>query len=415
MVKPVELYCWHFMSYPHLAPDFDQKHDTGWVTVPNTLWDKQKSRGLLREYIDQLVYASEIGFDGMVLNEHHQNIYGLMPSPNIIAAALAHATKKGRIVVLGNLLPLHANPLRVAEEYAMLDNMCDGRLVAGFAPGSGPETFNYDVPSAPSREQFWEALDLIRRAWTQPGPFPYDGKHYSLRYVNPWPQPTQDPHPPIWIPSGRSKGTLREIAKHGYSYFLSSRSHGAATAKSQQLFEQVLGEYNQRYEPHRMGILMSVVVGETDKEAQEMGKEGIWYFLKNCLKGHQRREGRQLTYGPGVPYIPSSEWGDFLRTTDPTTPLLGDTEDWDDLQRSQSILVGSPDTIYERLRGLLELAPVGNLLLQFHLGNMDNAFARKSMHLFATQVAPRLREDSIRIFGQKYPYLAENQMAEVVK
>ena len=141
VVKPVELYCWHFMSYPYLPPDFDQKYDTGWVTVPNTLWDKQQSRGLLREYIDQLVYASEIGFDGMVLNEHHQNIYGLMPSPNIIAAALAHATKKGRIVVLGNLLPLHANPLRVAEEYAMLDNMCDGRLVAGFAPGSGPETF----------------------------------------------------------------------------------------------------------------------------------------------------------------------------------------------------------------------------------------------------------------------------------
>ena len=59
---------------------------------------------------------------------------------------------RGKIVVLGNLLPLHANPLRVAEEYAMLDNMSDGRLIAGFAPGSGPETFNYDVPSATSRE-----------------------------------------------------------------------------------------------------------------------------------------------------------------------------------------------------------------------------------------------------------------------
>ena len=85
------------------------------------------------------------------------------------------------------------------------------------------------------------------------------------------------------------------------------------------------------------------------------------------------------------------------------------------MQRSQSILVGSPDTIYERLRDLLKVAPVGNLLMQFHLGNMDNAFARKSMHLFATQVAPRLREDSIRIFGEKYPYLADARTAEVVK
>ncbi len=414
-MRPVELFCWHFMSYPYLPKDFDEKYDTGWVTVPNALWDAERSRGLLREYTDQLVYASEIGFDGMVLNEHHQNIYGLMPSPNIIAAALAHATKRGKIVVLGNLLPLHMNPLRVAEEYAMLDNMSDGRLIAGFAPGSGPETFNYDVPSAPSRDQFWEAVDLIREAWTRPGPFAYEGKHYPLRYVNPWPQPTQRPHPPIWIPAGRSKGTLRQIAKHGYGYFLSSRSHGSATAKSQQLFEQTLGEFGQKYEPHRMGILMSVVVGETDAEARDQSREGIWYFLKNCLKGHQRREGRQLTYGPGVPYIPSEEWRDFLASTDPTTPLLGDTEDWDDLQRSQSILVGSPDTIYERMLGILESAPVGNLLLQFHLGNMPFEFTRKSMKLFASEVAPRLREASAKIYAKRFPHLDNARIPEVVK
>ena len=414
-MKPVELYCWHFMSYPYLPKDFDEKYDTGWVTVPNELWDAERSRGLLREYTDQLVYASEIGFDGMVLNEHHQNIYGLMPSPNIIAAALAHATKRGKIVVLGNLLPLHMNPLRVAEEYAMIDNMSDGRLVAGFAPGSGPETFNYDAPSAPSRDQFWEAVDLIREAWTRPGPFAYEGKHFPLRYVNPWPQPTQRPHPPIWIPAGRSKGTLRQIAKHGYSYFLSSRSHGSATAKSQQLFEQTLAEYGQKYEPHRMGILMSVVVGETDAEARELSREGIWYFLRNCLKGHQRREGRQLTYGPGVPYIPSEEWRDFLATTDPTTPLLGDTEDWDDLHRSQSIIVGSPDTVYERIVAILESAPIGNLLMQFHLGNMPFDFTRKSMKLFAEQVAPRLREASQKIYAKRFPHLADAPAMEVVK
>ena len=227
MDNQVKLYCWHFMSYPYLPADFDTTYETGWVTVPNRLWDSEKSRGLYQEYIDQLAYADEIGFDGMVLNEHHQNIYGLMPSPNLIAAALAQKTKRGKIVILGNLLPLHLNPLRMAEEYAMLDNMSDGRLIAGFAPGSGPETFNYDVPAAPSREQFWEAVDLIRRAWTQDGPFAWEGRHYPLRYVNPWPRPTQRPHPPIWIPSSRSTETLVNIAKRGYCYFLSSRSHGS--------------------------------------------------------------------------------------------------------------------------------------------------------------------------------------------
>ncbi len=123
MSKPVQLYCWHFMTYPYLPADFDRKFDTGWVTVPNHLWDGEASHGLYQEYIDQLAYADEIGFDGMVLNEHHQNIYGLMPSPNLIAAALSQKTKRGKIVILGNLLPLHLNPLRMAEEYAMLDNI----------------------------------------------------------------------------------------------------------------------------------------------------------------------------------------------------------------------------------------------------------------------------------------------------
>src|SRR5215831_5598350 len=101
-MKPVQLFCWHFMAYPYLDKDFDEKQYSGWVTVPNSLWDNNKSRGLYQEYIDQLAYADELGFDGMVLNEHHQNIYGLMPSPNIIAAALTQCTSRGKIVILGN-------------------------------------------------------------------------------------------------------------------------------------------------------------------------------------------------------------------------------------------------------------------------------------------------------------------------
>ena len=150
-MNPAQLFCWHFMAYPHLPADFDEKYDSGWVTVPNELWDSEKSKGLYQEYIDQLALADRLGFDGLVLNEHHQNVYGLAPSPNLIAAALTQVTSHGKIVVLGNLLPLHMNPLRVAEEYAMLDMMSGGRIIAGFAPGGGPETFNYDVPSAPSR------------------------------------------------------------------------------------------------------------------------------------------------------------------------------------------------------------------------------------------------------------------------
>src|SRR5215213_9904491 len=130
----VGVYSWHFMRWPDLDADFDANYASGWVTVPNSLFDPDKARGLYQEYIDELAYADEVGFDGVVLNEHHQNIYGLMPSPNLIAAALSQRTTRSKIVVLGNLIPLHFRPLRVAEEYAMLDCMTGGRVIAGLAP-----------------------------------------------------------------------------------------------------------------------------------------------------------------------------------------------------------------------------------------------------------------------------------------
>ena len=142
-----------------------------------------------------------------------------------------------------------------------------------------------------------------------------------------------------------------------------------------------------------MGILMSAYVGDTDAQAQAEAKEGVWYFLKNCLKGHLRREGRQLTFGPGIPYIPSEEFRNYLKFSDPTSPLLGDAENWDDLQQSASIIVGSAHTVYRRIMDILENAKVGHLLIQFHMGNMADALTRKSMQRFATEVAPRLARE----------------------
>jgi alkanesulfonate monooxygenase SsuD/methylene tetrahydromethanopterin reductase-like flavin-dependent oxidoreductase (luciferase family) len=250
-------------------------------------------------------------------------------------------------------------------------------------------------------------VDLIREAWTRDGPFAFEGRHYPLRYVNPWPLPTQRPHPPIWILGARSRDTLTQIARHGYSYFLSSRSHGKDTARSVAQFAGVLKEHGDAYRPDRMGILLSAYVAPTDRQAQEEARRGVWYFLKNCLKGHQRREGRQLTFGPGVPYIPPDEWRNYLKSSDPTAPLLGDARDWDDLSESQSIIVGSPDTVYQRFMAILEHAPVGHLLIQFHLGDMADDSVRRSMALFATEVAPRLREATEKTFGANFPQPAE--------
>jgi alkanesulfonate monooxygenase SsuD/methylene tetrahydromethanopterin reductase-like flavin-dependent oxidoreductase (luciferase family) len=403
MTLPVQLFAWHFMAYPYLPADFDDRYESGWITVPNVLWDKDRTRGLYQEYIDQLVYAEELGFDGLVLNEHHQNIYGLMPAPNIIAAALTQRTSRAKIAIIGNLLPLRANPLQVAEEYAMLDNMSDGRMICGLAVGGGQESFNYDVPAPQSRTQFWEAVDLIERAWSESGPFRHEGRHYPLRYVNPWPLPQQRPHPPIWIPGGLSIETMGETAKRGYSFFLSSRSHGPATVAASKRFAQEVEKTGQQYHPHRFGILISTFVSETDERAREEADEGVWYFLKNCLKGHLRTEGRSEIFGLGMLNQSSASWEAFLKNTKPGGKMLGDAADWAELDAWGSIFLGSPETVRERLWALIEGARPGYLLMQFHFGNMRPEIARKSMRLFATEVAPYLRERSAELFAREYP------------
>ena len=135
--------------------------------------------------MDLLEYADTLGFDGIGVNEHHQNGYGIMPSPNIIAAALARRTKGAALVVLGNSIALYNPPIRVAEEFAMLDCISGGRLVAGFPVGTSMDTnYCYGQIPALTREKYAEAHDLIIKAWTEREPFAFNGRYNKLRHVN---------------------------------------------------------------------------------------------------------------------------------------------------------------------------------------------------------------------------------------
>ena len=103
-----------------------------------------------------------------------------MPSPNLIASILARQTSRIRIAVVGNALPLYDPPTRVAEEFAMIDVISGGRLIAGMVVGGGPEYYSFSVNPAHARERFQEAHDLITKAWTTPGPFEWVSKHYRI-------------------------------------------------------------------------------------------------------------------------------------------------------------------------------------------------------------------------------------------
>jgi alkanesulfonate monooxygenase SsuD/methylene tetrahydromethanopterin reductase-like flavin-dependent oxidoreductase (luciferase family) len=145
-----------------------------------------------------------VGFDAIMLNEHHGTPFCMGAVMNVEAAILARVTRKARIVLLGNPLPTLKHPLRMAEELAEIDLISRGRLVPGWVRGAGSEQIFNNANPAYNREYFNEAHDFVIACWTRPGPFRWEGKHFNYRYVNPWALPYQKPHPPIWIPGGGS-------------------------------------------------------------------------------------------------------------------------------------------------------------------------------------------------------------------
>ena len=390
----MKFFAFHLMPYRDLPDDFEEHHDTAWVWVPNELWDPERASGYYNEYIDQLAYAEELGFDGVCVNEHHQNVYGLMPSPNLIAAALTQRTERVRIAIVGNALPLYDPPTRVAEEIAMLDNMSGGRIIAGQVVGGGPEYYSFSINPAQARTRFAEAHELIMRAWTQPGPFEFYGEHYKIRYVNTWPRPLQKPHPPVWIPGVGSLETMEFVAKRRYAYMGIPYFHIDFFKKTYGLFKQACEREGYEAHPEQMGLLMPIYVGETDDQARAEFEEHFWYFKRKLIPG--------LTLAPpGYTSIQSAMR--VFRSVDKL--FISGVESWEDVERGTYAVVGSPDTVYEKLAQHNEELGAGNLLGLFQLGNMPADKARANMARFAEQVMPRLAE--------RFPDAAEGPPAQV--
>src|ERR687894_1679195 len=145
----MKLEMFHLMPYRELPEDFAERYRSVWVDIPSHLFDPLRAHEMYNDTLDELELAAASGFDGVCVNEHHSNAYGMMPSPNIMAATLARRTRDVALIVLGNSIALYNPPVRVAEEFAMLDCISGGRLVAGFPVGSSSDT-NYCYGQIPS-------------------------------------------------------------------------------------------------------------------------------------------------------------------------------------------------------------------------------------------------------------------------
>jgi alkanesulfonate monooxygenase SsuD/methylene tetrahydromethanopterin reductase-like flavin-dependent oxidoreductase (luciferase family) len=375
----VQYYFFHLMSWPYLPADFAEKYDSAWVWLPNELYDPVKGRDLYAAYIDTLAYADELGFDGVCVNEHHQNAYGLMPSPNLIAAALTQRTRRCKIAVIGNALPLYNPPLRVAEEFAMLDVLSGGRLVAGMVIGGGPEYYSCNVNPTHARERFREALDLIVKAWTTPGPFLWNSKHYFFRYVNPWPRPLQRPHPPIWIPGAGSLETIEFVAQRRYAYMGIPYFNLDTFRRVFGLFREACGRAGYTADAGQMGWGVPIYVAETDARAREEFEPHLWYFVRNLLKN--------ITLAP--PGYTSAR--SALAIMKNRGNFLAEQETWEDIEKGVYGIVGSPQTVRQKLAEYQKDLGVGVVLTGCQTGTLPHELARKSMELLAREVLPHVR------------------------
>ena len=159
-----------------------------------------------KEHLSAWALMEKLGFDGLGFNEHHTSPYGMMPSPNLMAAAASQITNRMKLLIYGNCLPVH-EPLRLAEELAMLDCLTDGRLISGFVRGIPREYVAYGVDQGESRARFNEAWEIIKLAWSEES-FSYKGDFWTYNDVAIWPRPVQQPHPPVWVPVTVSKETI---------------------------------------------------------------------------------------------------------------------------------------------------------------------------------------------------------------
>jgi alkanesulfonate monooxygenase SsuD/methylene tetrahydromethanopterin reductase-like flavin-dependent oxidoreductase (luciferase family) len=369
----------HLMPYPYLPDDFDENHRSPSLTFPNKHFDPELGVRLYHRYLDELEYAEKLGFDGIAVNEHHQTAYGLMPSPNIMAAALARRTERAQIMVLGNAIGIRGNPLRVAEEIAMLDHLTNGRIVSGFVRGIGWEYFGHSINPTKSRARFDEAHDLIIKAWTTGDVFQWYGDNYEYRYVNVWPKPLQQPHPPVYIPGAGSTETMRFVAEHGYTY-MSVYAPSRVVKMWFDGYRKAAREAGLTPDPEKIGFSAPVYVAETDEQAHREGRQYVeWLFHKGL------KQGTEIVVPPG--YMSSSSMRGVLKAG-----LKAPSEtSYEELLAQGQAIVGSPETVTKRFVELHGELGFGQLIALMSIGDMPHEKAVRSMELFASEVMPALR------------------------
>jgi alkanesulfonate monooxygenase SsuD/methylene tetrahydromethanopterin reductase-like flavin-dependent oxidoreductase (luciferase family) len=319
------------------------------------------------QILDQIEIIEELGFDSAWFGEHHYAGYSF-GAPAVIATAAAGRTRRLRLGTGVSLVPLH-HPLRLAEEYAMLDVLSNGRLEYGI--GRGFLNYAYQimgVDRAQSFERFREGTDLIIKAWTASGPFSFEGKFWQLEdYRLFFPTPVQKPHPPIYASGTMSQESYLYAGTRGLhlctAFFIPDKE---AVRSNIALYRKTLAEHG--YDPSQRDVagVFPMYCGESKAESLRYGGECTLNYFK-FFGALERGTGLTASGGFGNRSI---EFYDEQRL----------------------VLIGEPDSLIERIRWARDYYDTNYLLFEVAQGGASHQATVETLRRFARHVMPAFKE-----------------------
>jgi alkanesulfonate monooxygenase SsuD/methylene tetrahydromethanopterin reductase-like flavin-dependent oxidoreductase (luciferase family) len=377
-----------------------------YFALPNSQFDHIAGSQLYNEYLDEYVYAEDLGFDGLALNEHHGNPFCMGSVMNVEAAILARITNRARIILIGNPLPVIKHPLRMAEELATIDLISKGRLVTGWVRGAGSEQFFNNANPAYNREMFEEAHDFIVQAWTRPGPWRYEGKHFHYRHVNPWALPYQKPHPPMMIPGVLSPETILWCAERNYPYLGLGTALGPTT-DMWDMYADKAAEYGYQAGPENFGYLLPTFVADTEDKAQELGRGFVYGGGQNAFSAPQytlppgynsKAAIQRLAHTPGGTWLGVNREKLMAQTAGaPEEPGNYDEvrqkllAGYEKAQGNYQLMIGTPDQVVTKLKVMLQIMRPGTFIFFGPQGPVGAEDRRRSVELLAKYVIPEIK------------------------
>jgi alkanesulfonate monooxygenase SsuD/methylene tetrahydromethanopterin reductase-like flavin-dependent oxidoreductase (luciferase family) len=360
----------------------------------NRFFDPLEGGRLYNERLEEYELVEEVGFDGIMLNEHHTAPFCMSPRVNLFAAILARITKRVKIVLLGNPLPIWDNPVHLAEELAIIDMISGGRLVPGIVRGGGVENIQANANPVFNRERFEEAHDLMIKAWTQEGPFRWEGKHYEYRVVNPWATPIQQPHPRIWVPGVASKETVVWAAEHRYPY-IGLNTNFDVSQKIKDLYIESARAVGYEPGPENFGQLLQCHVADTEEKAERNAKEFMWMRGEFTGLAHPVW-GSPSGYGSRSNRKSLIEIAGGRRPMNLPPPI-------NQRRLEHTFVWGTPDQVIKQLKTVLDNNRVGILALWGNDGKIDHADSKRCIELLGKEVLPAIRSYGEEL-GLKDPF-----------